>query len=325
MIIFLYGKDSYRIKEQMDNILAGYLKKNASGINIFKFDFEDVPANDRIKELEETIKTMPFFEEKKIMIVKNIFSSSVADKLPVIMEHWQLAKDQGLILMISETLDDRELAKKNKKLWELLKSKSEIIKAVEPLEGAKLTTWVKTEFKNRGVEAEMPAIRKLVEYVSDGSVNDSSWRLIQEIDKLANYVQNKTATEKDVEIMVTTRSEQQIFPILDSIGEKNQIRAFTLLYQNMSAGMDPWYIFSMIAYQFRNILSMKSLSKEPLPFPEIAKKSGLNPYVARKAFDQAKKYDLEELKQKFSRLAEIEIATKNGLADITDEVYGLIF
>src|SRR5688572_30157856 len=114
MIVFLHGKDSYRIKEQTDKILDGYLKKNASGINIFKFDFEEASVSS-LKELEETIKTMPFFEEKKIMIVKNVFSSSVADKLPEIIERWNLAKDQGLILIVAESLDDKELAKKNKK------------------------------------------------------------------------------------------------------------------------------------------------------------------------------------------------------------------
>src|SRR5438876_3383615 len=108
MIIFLYGKDGYRIKENVDKILEGYLKKNASGINIFKFSaqggpasgWDDLPDKEFLRNLEETIKTMPFFEEKKIIITKNAFSSAAADKLPEIIEHWQIAKDQGLILVV---------------------------------------------------------------------------------------------------------------------------------------------------------------------------------------------------------------------------------
>lgn len=327
MIIFLYGKDGYRIKEQTDKILDGYLKKNTSGVNVSRFYFADSLAGgssgELLKSLEETIKTMPFFEEKKITVVSNIFSASISGKLSEIINHWELAKSKEIILIVRENLNTAELKKKDKKLFELLNSTAEINKEIEPLEGAKLATWIKSEFKPRGIEAESEAIKKLIESSTDSS--DYSWKLIQEIDKLTNYVTGNKVTASDVQAMVTVETEQQIFPILDSLGERNQIKAFTLLYKNISAGMDPWYIFSMVAYQYRNLLTLKSLSKEALPLPEIIKKSGLNPYVARKTFDQAKHFELDELKHKFSHLANIEIATKNGLADITDEIYGLVF
>ncbi len=327
MIIFLYGKDSYRIKENIDKILDGYLKKNTSGVNVSRFDFADMPtggsSGELIKTLEETIKTMPFFEEKKIIVVGNIFSVPSSSKLLEIINHWQLEKSKEMILIVKENLNTAELKKKDKKLFELLNSAAEINKEVEPLEGAKLATWIKSEFKICGMEADTDAIRKLIESSTDSP--DYSWKLIQEINKLANYVTSGKVTAADVQAMVTVETEQQIFPILDSLGERNQIKAFTLLYRNISAGMDPWYIFSMVAYQFRNLLTLKSLSKEALPLAEIIKKSGLNPYVARKTFDQAKHFELDELKHKFSHLADIEIATKNGLADITDEIYSLVF
>lgn len=318
MLVFLYGKDSYRIKEQTDKILDGYLKKNASGVNIYRTS----EASSPLELIEQAVKTLGFFDEKKIILVKDIFTTPYAAKLTEVIERWDLIKTKDVILIVTESMKESELNKKSKALLGILKT-GEIVKEIEPLEGPKLATWVKAKFKDRGVEIEPAAIKKLIEHVSTDNSTDLSWRLIQEIDKLSNFT--TSVTESDIGTLVTTQTEQQIFPILDSIGEKNNVRAFILLYKNIAAGMDPWYIFSMIGYQFRNLLTMKSLSKEPLPFPEIVKKSGLNPYVARKSFDMAKKYELDELKNKFSRLADIEISTKSGLSDITDEIYGLVF
>lgn len=328
MIIFLHGKDSYRIKESIDKILDGYLKKNTSGVNVSKFDFAESSSGDLIRNLEETIKTMPFFEEKKIIVINDIFTTPHSGKLIELISRWQLTKSKEIIAIVKESLNETELKKKDKKLFEVLNSNAEINKEIAPLESAKLITWIKSEFKNRNIEANPDAIKKLIEsvYSNDGhDLGSASWRMIQEINKLANYSTDGKITAADVRTMITVETEQQIFPILDSLGDRNNVRAFTLLYQNISNGMDPWYIFSMMAYQFRNLLTLKSLLKEGLPFPEIVKKSGLNPYVARKTFDQAKHFELDELKRRFSHLAEIEINTKNGLADITDEIYSLVF
>jgi len=81
----------------------------------------------------------------------------------------------------------------------------------------------------------------------------------------------------------------------------------------------------MIVYQFRNLLRLKELVKNALPYASIVKKTGLHPYVVKKAFEQCKKFDLEELKQLFNQLARLDIETKSGKMDMAEGLYQFVF
>src|SRR3989338_8338082 len=335
MIVFLYGQDSYRIKENLEKILEGYNKKNTSGVNVFSFDFNDGEQTKKlIQDIEEPIKTMSFFDEKKIVVIKNLFTSPVSEEIGAVLEHWKLNKDQNIIMVFVESLSGAGLAKKSKKLFALLEKKSQTVKEFEMLSGKKLENWVLAELENLETTIEPNALAKLLQFATanipkEGDPN-LTWQLKQEIDKLSAGATGNTIRLADIEGLVVPEIKDQVFSITDALAEKNKIKYFSLLYVALDRGMETGYIFSMIIYQFRNLLSVKSLARttldnQALPITEVIKRSGLHPYVARKTFEQARKFDYDELKQAFNKLAEIEITTKSGLSDMSDELYGLAF
>lgn len=329
MLVFLYGQDSYRIKENLDKILDGYTKKNTSGVNIYTPEAQNI-----VEDTEQIVKTVGFFEEKKLIIIRDVFLSGQAEKIIGLIEHWKLDKDQNIIMVFVETLGGAALAKKSKKLFALLEKKAQTAKEFEMLSGKKLENWVLAELESLGKKIESKALTKLLQYATanipkEGDPN-LTWQLKQELDKLSAGTGGNTIILTDVENLVVPEIKDQVFSITDALAEKNKVKYFTLLYGALDRGMEAGYVFSMIVYQFRNLLSIKSLTRAALdnqavPFDEIVKRSGLHPYVARKTFEQARKFEFEELKQIFSRLAGIEISTKSGLSDMSDELYGLAF
>lgn len=190
MLIFLYGKDGYRLKQNLEKIVAEYHKKNANGIGFLSLDLGESAGE--IKKLEDSIKTVSFFDEKRLVVVKNIFGE--AEKLLEIMKNWDLAGDKQNIFVITENLSQTELIKKSKKLFGLLVAKPNIYKSFEPLAGRQLENWMNNEVKANGASINTAAVKKLVDYASD-----DSWRLSQEISKLANYSQGEIINEKMVE------------------------------------------------------------------------------------------------------------------------------
>src|SRR3989344_6513851 len=72
MIIFLYGSDGYRLKENVDIIVGSYQKKHKSGVNLYRFSIED---GKRYDELDSAPKSVSFFDEAKLIIVKNVFDN----------------------------------------------------------------------------------------------------------------------------------------------------------------------------------------------------------------------------------------------------------
>ena len=116
-----------------------------------------------------------------------------------------------------------------------------------------------------------------------------------------------------------------VFEVVDAIADKNQRRSARMLFGRLETGVDPYYIFSMIVYQFRNLLRIKTLAKSALPYAGIVKKTGLHPYVFKKTLDQCRKFGHEELKRLFNQLARLDEDAKSGKTDMVDGLYNFVF
>ena len=68
MLIFLYGPDTYRIKEKTEEIIAEYKKKYSSGLNLTKIDMSEKDISD----LRAATEVVSMFFEKKLVVLNNI-------------------------------------------------------------------------------------------------------------------------------------------------------------------------------------------------------------------------------------------------------------
>ncbi|MDO8657300.1 MAG: hypothetical protein Q7K55_01070, partial [Candidatus Levybacteria bacterium] len=132
-------------------------------------------------------------------------------------------------------------------------------------------------------------------------------------------------TAEDIDLLVCPKEDFNIFQIVDAVADKNKSKASALIHKSLAAGEDPYYVFSMIIYQFRNLLRVKSLIKNAVPYVGIVKKTGLNPFVVKKTFDQCRGYDFDELRRLFASLAQIDVEAKSGLIDIENGLYRFVF
>ena len=331
MIIFLYGRDGYRLKQNVDKIVSEYSKKY-SGL---AFSMLDLDETGEVTKLEDAIKTNSFFDEKRLVVIKNSFGE--AGRLIELIKTWNLTEDKQRIFVFVENADGTQLAKKDQKLFSVLAAKPNVVKTVELLAGSKLENWLVKEIRIAGYEIEKNALKKLLDYTVDPDPKEIdpsiTWRLKHETNKLTNYKStqiSKLITAADVELLVTPRVDLNIFEVVDAVANKNKFRAAKLLHNHLENDADPYYIFSMIVYQFRNLLRVKDLTNPPaggavLPYSEIIKKTGMNPYVVKKTYEQCRKYDPDELKNKFAKLARLDLGAKNGETEVTDGLYQFIF
>lgn len=315
MIIFLYGRDSYRLKQNLEKITDEY-KKKYSGLGYSTLDFSE---QDGFTALHDAVKTVSFFDEKRLIVLKDAFSE--AKRVAGLIKTWDLANDKQRILVFVENADEAQLVKQNKEFFAALIAQPNVIKYLELLDGKQLENWVVKEFKSAGFEADPTAIKKLVSYVGQ-----DSWHLSQEIMKLANYGGGlHLITPEDIDLLVRPKEDFNIFQIVDAVAGKNKSKAATLIHNCLAVGEDPYYIFSMIVYQLRNLLRVKSLIKNAVPYVSIVKKTGLNPFVVKKTHEQCRNYDIDELRRLFTSLVQIDIDAKSGLMDMENGLYRFVF
>ena len=291
MILFLYGEDTYRMKEKMKEIIEKYKKVHKSGLNLKYFDnFED---------LKDGMKQMSMFKEKKLAIINNPFSN-IEFKEKFSENGKDFAKSEDIIVFYQEEVN------KNDTFFKFLKKNAKC-QEFSSLGGLKLKEWIRKEFGKYQTEIEPKSLEMLIEYIG----NDL-WRMANEIKKLASYKKNKIIKAEDIELLVRPKIETAIFKTIDAISQKNKKLAINLIHKHIEKGDHPLYLLSMINYQFRNLLIVKDFIERRKPYSIILKKSGLHPFVVRKSYYQAQKFSFQELKKIYQKIFQVDFDIKTG-------------
>lgn len=296
MVIFLFGPDSFRAQKKLREIINHYKEIYKNAINLKIFDEE----NFNFQELNSFLNLVAIFKERKLLILKNLFSNSEfregffkqkekfvnSKEIIVIFEGKEISKEDHLFQFLLE----------NSK-WQEFKF----------LENEKLKNWAKREILNYNLKITSEALEKLLEFVG----NDL-WQLDNEIKKLSSYKRGEKIEVKDIELLVRPKIEVEIFRTIDAIAEKKKKTAFYSLHCHLKRGDHPLYLLSMIKFQFRNLLIVKDLIERKKPYYQILKESKLHPLIIKKCYFECQKFTKEELKKIYQKIFHLELNIKTG-------------
>lgn len=289
MLILLYGEDTFRLKQKLDEIVGTYKAKHSSGLDLafFESDFEKV---------KEKIEAVSMFNEKKLIILKDILGNlDFEENFFEYAKKNKLKNSQEAIIVLCQF---------GKLAASAYKRKMSMSEEFKPLNGTELVSWVRKKGLNN------PAAQKLAAFVG----NDL-WRMENEINKLLSYKKGGEIAAEDIDLLVGAKIDNNIFQTLDALANQDKKTAFKLLHQHLSEGENEIYLLTMFVYQIRNLLRLKDLIEVGVPFYSLAAKSGLHPFVVKKSSQVLKNFSLERLKNVFRRLAEVERELKTGRID----------
>ena len=296
MIIFLYGEDTYRSKEKLQEIIGRYKEVHKSGLNLRFFDpstrLGAGSQNLNYNDFEGEFRQMPMFQEKRLIILSNIFQNQ--EFIKSFLENGEKLAGSKDIVVIRE---EEDIPPKDALFKFLLKNAK--TQEFQMLDNARLKNWAKKEFEKHQAVIQPEALGQLAGYVG----NDL-WNFSQEIQKLSAFKKNATILLADVNLLVKPQVGTDIFKTIEALALKDKKKALWLIHEHLEKGDSPLYLLSMINFQFRNLL--------------IAKKTGKingHPYFARKTLWLAENFGLDKLKQIYCGILEADLKIKTGRID----------
>ena len=171
-----------------------------------------------------------------------------------------------------------------------------------------LLQWIKQRAEDKGSGITPPAMQVLAELVGG-----DLWTIDRELEKLSLYATGRSISDNDVRAMVPYAQEANIFAAVDAIMDGRPGPALRSLMQLMEDGQEPLYIIAMIERQLRLIALARDLTDRGVSQPDLGRRMGTNSdFVVRKTLGQARRLTLDQIRGKYRRLLESDLAIKQG-------------
>lgn len=292
-VYLLYGEEAYLRKQYKDR-----LKSAIIGDDTMNFHYYE-GKNISIGEIVDLAETLPFFAERRLIILENSgFFKSGGEQLAEYLAN----QAETTYFVFAETEVD-----KRSKLYKTVQSKGSAVEFGEQDEST-LKRWVLGMMKKEGKNISQNALNYLLEKTGTDMEN-----IRKETEKLFCYCMEKDVIEiADIEEICTKRLSSHIFDMVSAIADKKQKQALELYYELLALKEPPMRILFLIARQFNLLMQVKELHKKGFQNKAIGEKVGLPGFIAGKYVTQASRFSKEDLRAAVEACVEAEEAIKTG-------------
>lgn len=293
-VYLLYGTEDYLKRHYRDKLKHALVEPDDT-MNFSAYEGKDINP----KELIDLSETLPFFKEKRMILVENsgFFKNSCDD----LAEYMGQVPESTCFVFVEEEVDKRS---------KLFKAASRAGSAVEfetPKEDM-LIRWILGRIQREGKKITQSVMQLFLSKTGSDMEN-----IDKELEKLICYTLDKTEiAAADVEAICTGQTENKIFEMIDAISAKNQKKALDLYYDLLALKEAPMRILFLIARQFQNLLLIKSMSAKGYPAVSIAKTAGMPSFAVQKNLRQAGAFKINQLKEAIEDCGQAEEDVKTG-------------
>lgn len=192
--------------------------------------------------IRNELETLPFLCERRVIIVDQA-DPFVRDYRPQLETYFAAPSKQGVLILDVKTWPT------NTKLAKALRDEGTILCKAPP--AFRLVDWaIKWAKEEYDKTLPKPAAQLLLEHVGP-----QMGVLDQELQKLVNYIgDEKTIQPKDVDQLVGRSNQENVFEILDAVGDANSERALTILREQLEQGEEPLMILGALGSSLRRLV-----------------------------------------------------------------------
>ncbi len=274
--------------------------------SVIRFDLEETPVEMILEEAD----TLPFLQEKKLIIARNASFLKAAEKSreKIVhdleqLERWLANPSPTAIVVFLapyEKLDAR------KRITKVMKEKATVVEAAR-LQGKDLSTWIQQMAGTNGVKMSSETALFLIEVVGDDLNILSS-----EIQKMSTYMNEEgEITESIINLLVARTPEVDVFRLTDAYIAGNVVQTVSIYRDLLRNGEEPIMLTSLIASHIRLMVHVFTLKKKGYQQQQIAKSLNVHPYRVKLMMENRNIPSADRLMQLLKNLAEIDYKLKS--------------
>lgn len=293
-VYLLWGEEAYLKKQYKDRLTRAILPEGDT-VNYAYYEGKGIS----IPEIIDLAETMPFFAERRLIVVEN--SGFFKNAAPELADYIKNMPDTVCFLFVEEETDKRG------KMYKAVKEKGRIVEMGRQDEKT-LVLWILGAVKRENKKISESTVRYLISKTGTDMEN-----LEKELEKLFCYtIGRQELTVKDIDAICTTQITNKIFEMVEAVAAKNQKKALNYYYDLLALKEPPMRILYLLTRQFKLLLEVKALLKKGYGKKQVAENAGLHPFVAGKYMEQCRAFKSADLRAIMEDAADMEECVKTG-------------
>lgn len=294
-VYLFHGQESF-LREAAVKAAVSRVPLNIPELNYMVFD-EKTSTADIIVACE----TLPVMDEYRVIVVKNspCFLGDAASSAKLSDYLLKIPKSTILIFEFSDSVDTR------KKLVKTILS----VGTVEHFKKFRGYETVNYLLKDAKINIEKEAAELLVEYVGGDLLN-----VLGEIEKLSFVTYENKIKVSDIKKYVSYGIDREVFLLHGYFMKKDMKNMNRLFYKILDEEKSPFSMIGFIASKFRTLHKVRSLINLNYSLDRIVELTGLSSFEVKNAVVDVKNFSSEDIKDAFTKLANLEVLQKKGEA-----------
>ncbi|MCS1350433.1 DNA polymerase III subunit delta [Mechercharimyces sp. CAU 1602] len=305
-VYLFYGSEPFLIEEACRVLKEGALPEEEPAFHLVERDLEE----ESIQVLIQEAQTPSFFGGRRVIIGRNARFLTTSNKkakvehdIEILHEYIQHPFIDNVVVL---TVPVDKLDQRKKVVKSLLKEAD--VHPFPPLEGRELLQWVEQRLQLRGKRATMDTLKRLVTWAGKDLL-----LLDNECEKLSTYAGvEEEITAGMVQELVPRTLEEDIFKLVNSVGNRRGKEALSILDDLLLNREEPLRILVLLTKQIRLIMQVKVLAVHGLTDKEIATQLSAHPYPVKLARKQGESFTVEALQVLLQQAIETDVAIKSG-------------
>lgn len=292
-IYLLYGEEAF-----LKNSYKNRLKEAIIGDDTMNFARFEGKGLD-VDELIRLADTMPFFAERRLILVEDSgFFKSASDAL---VQYLPSMPDTTILLFVETEVDKRN------RLYKKVKDMGYAAE-LNRQDSAQLARWA-----GGILTREQKKITKHTMELFLSMAGDDMENIRMELEKLISYTLGREVIiDEDVLAVCTVQVTNRIFEMVSAIVNRQPRKAMDLYEDLLTLKEPPMRILFLIARQFNQLLQVKDLMGKGMDKGTIASKLKMQPFVVGKTMPQARQFGREQILSYVEFCVETEEAVKSG-------------
>jgi DNA polymerase-3 subunit delta len=304
-IHYFFGNDEFAIRKQVEKFASMFTDPTSAGMNSARLDARNVTEN----ELSNATSSMPFLAEKRLVVLEYVSKRFTGlDGHKKFLTFLETVPDfTRLVIVDPEEVKEKEIAGQWLVKWVGKNAeKAEYRNFMRPRQ-REMPRWIEDEAKRQGGLIEPAAAARLAEMTGD-----DTRQAALEITKLLTYVNYAhTIGLEDVEEVSIVSAGVDVFELVDALGTQNGKQAQKLFHRFL-VEKDAFEVFGMVVRQFRLLTLARDVLDASGTLQEAIEAMGVHPFVAEKAYIQARNFSMDSLKGIYHRLLAMDEGSKTG-------------